>query len=164
MVEMLMYDSQHTVKSCENLNFLSYHSVFTFLRTILLSFWITGSLLNQCNVLKWRTQFSSLQKPKQKLDLQFWAGKFKFSQFYFMLRITATWIWDKSTFSSTFPKQYDSLFDNSHVLSELWTRNCLFWFALLQNNFMFSHLTKHVNQHCCALEILKKISICLVFI
>ena len=35
-----------------------------------------------------------------------------------------------------------------------------------KNNFtfMFKNLTKSVNQHCCALEILKKISICLIFI
>ena len=32
----------------------------------------------------------------------------------------------------------------------------LFWFALMQNNFMFTNLTKWVNQHCSALEILKK--------
>ena len=47
----------------------------------------------------------------------------------------------------------------------MWPWNCstpfLFWFALLQNNFMLTNLTKRANQHCCALEILKKISICL---
>ena len=33
-----------------------------------------------------------------------------------------------------------------------------------KNNFRFANLTKHVKQHCLALEILKKISICLKFI
>ena len=36
----------------------------------------------------------------------------------------------------------------------------LFWFALFQNNFMFTNLTKRVNQNCCSLEISKKISTC----
>ena len=33
-----------------------------------------------------------------------------------------------------------------------------------KNSFMVTNLTKCVNQHCCGLEILKKKSICLIFI
>ena len=70
---------------------------------------------------------------------------------------------DRSIFSSKFPKQYDSLFDYSRVLLRVVNMKLFFfWFALLQNNFMFTNLTKGVNQHCSALEILKKILICLV--
>ena len=75
MVETLMYDSQHAAKSCENLNFLSYHSVFTFLRTILLSFWITGSLLNQCCAVFWSEELSFLPYKNQSKSLIFSSGR-----------------------------------------------------------------------------------------
>lgn len=48
--------------------FYSCHSVFTFLRTVLFSFWITGSQL---------VQWSFLQKTKRNPDYQFYAEKNK---------------------------------------------------------------------------------------
>ena len=53
--EMLMYFSTYSKVWI----FFSFHSMFTFLRTVLLSW---------ASVLKCGTQFSSLQKPKQKPD------------------------------------------------------------------------------------------------
>ena len=51
------------------------------------------------SVLKWGTQFSSLQEPKQKPNSQFWAGKFKFCC---MLRIIHKHFFHRATFTYIF--------------------------------------------------------------
>ena len=82
--------------------------------------------------------------------------------------VIAKRIQDRSISSSKFPKQYNSLFDYSCIFQKLRNCNCFDSFANQnKNNFMLTNLTKRVNNqtNCCiALEILKKIWICLIFI
>ena len=67
----------------------------------------------------------------------------------------AEWIWDRSIFFSIFRKEYDSLFYYFYYQKRLK--------KVKKNNFTFTNLTKCVNQHGCALEILKKILIFHIF-
>ena len=88
-----------------------------------------------------------------------------FSTYCFWKPRTAKWIWDGSKFSSVFPKQYEFWLFTCFVLRKNFEQRMMQ--ESKQNNLMFAFwfatLTKHVNQQVYALEILKKISICLAF-
>ena len=69
-----------------NLNFLFCHSVFTFLRSVLLSFWVKG--------VSWASFFAVVFLTKKSLTLSSLGREFKFAVWWeFILRVSSTEIY-----------------------------------------------------------------------
>ena len=81
-----MFDTQY------NKIFFSCHSVFTFFRMVLLSFWVTGSQLSQS------VRNSCIFLTKTKTLKTLWVGKFKFCC---ILRIIHQHSFNQATFTSS---------------------------------------------------------------
>ena len=90
------------LKIQQNLNFLFLsHCAYLFKN------WPSQFLSHLESVLYWGAQFSSLKKPKQKPDLQFGAGKFKFCC---MLRIIHKCFFHWATFTCILKRFYFLIF------------------------------------------------------
>ena len=112
--ETLMYNFHQTA----NFFFLSLYVYL--LRTVLLSFWVTGSKLSHC----FAVRNSDFIYTKNKTKVQFWVGKSKFSQLFAgCSELCKSVSYHRDIFIFNMPLSFHESFMKCSQITKAWKKN-----------------------------------------